>query len=166
VSYATSGSHAISVTYGGDANFAGSASGSVTVPVQLLGTLRATMRWSFITAARYTRVLTLLVTGAQTGSSVLISCRGGGCPFSNTVVPVSKTRRCGPKSKRTCPTNGVVDLTSRFAKHRLRPLAKITVEIVRPGWIGKTYTFVVQAHRAPRTSSACLAPDARSARAC
>jgi hypothetical protein len=166
VSYTASASHRISATYNGDANFAGSQANPVNVPVQFLGTLSASMRWSFVSGPGYTSVLALMVNGAPTGSTVLVSCHGKGCPFTNKALAVSKTRRCGPKGKHVCLTHGNVDLTPRFASRHLRPRTTITVNVVQPGWIGRAYTFVVRAHQGPRTKAVCVAPGTTAPTSC
>jgi Bacterial Ig-like domain (group 3) len=146
--YTASGSHAISAVYSGDGNFADSSSGSTTVPVSFLGTLGAAVRWSFVTAASYSKVLSLSVTGAAGGSTIVVSCHGGGCPFATRRLPVASPKSCAGKS--ACTATTTVGLTPRFAQHRLRPGTKITVDIVRPGWIGKAYTFTIRAPHTPR----------------
>jgi adhesin/invasin len=166
VSYTASASHKISATYNGDANFAGSQATPVSVPVQFLGTLKASMHWSFVSGPGYTSVLALTVNGAPIGSTVLVNCKGKGCPFANKSLPVSKTKRCGPKGKRVCLTHGNIDLTSRFARRHLRPRTTITVDVVQPGWIGRAYTFVVRAHKAPSTKAVCVVPGTSASTSC
>ena len=166
VSWPASASHRISATYNGDANFAGSQANPVGVPVQFLGTLKATMHWSFVSGPGYTSVLALTVNGAPIGSTVLISCHGKGCPFTKASLPVKKTKRCGAKGKRTCATHGNIDLTSRFAKRHLRPRTTITVDVVQAGWIGRAYTFVVRSHKAPSTKAVCVTPGTSAQTSC
>ena len=38
--------------------------------------------------------------------------------------------------------------------------AQITVNIAKPGWVGKTYLFTTRADRAPRIQISCVAPGA------
>jgi hypothetical protein len=165
VSYARQGSHTVTAVYGGDANFTGSSSAPSAVKVQLLGRLGATMRWIFVSGASYTKVLSMLVRGAPSGSQVLVTCHGGGCPFAKSTLVVPTAKQCLTKSK-SCSVTRAVDLSGRFAKRRLRPGARITVEIVEAGWIGRSYTFVVRAHRPPRTASGCVAGGSSAPVAC
>jgi hypothetical protein len=136
------------------------------VPVQFLGTLKASMHWSFVSGPGYTSVLALTVNGAPIGSTVLISCHGKGCPFGNKSLAVTKTKRCGPKGKRVCQTHGNVDLSSRFVKSHLRPRTTITVNVVQAGWIGRAYTFVVRSHKGPSTKAVCVAPGTTAPTSC
>jgi hypothetical protein len=166
VSYSGSGSHSISAAYNGDANFAASQAKPVSVPVQFLGTLKASMSWSFVSGPGYTSVLALKVNGAPIGSTVLLSCHGKGCPFAHKALAVNKTRRCGSKGKHVCLTHGNVDLTPRFARRHLRPRTTITVNVVRSGWVGRAYTFVVRSHQGPRTKAVCVAPGTSAPTSC
>jgi hypothetical protein len=158
VAYATPGSHAITASYGGDGSFGASTSGAMTVAVQPLGTIAATMQWTFYYTPAYTRVLALIVNGAPPGATVLVKCHGHGCPFANRTVAATSTRPCGPKGRHRCATHGTIDLTPRFRRRRLRVGARITVEIIEPGWVGKYYMFAVRARRKPLVQIACTAP--------
>lgn len=163
--YSAIGAHSISVVYSGDGNFAGSSSTPAALQVQPLGTLAATMRWSFVSTDSYTKVLTLAVSSAPLGAQVRVTCRGGGCPFARSTMVVTKRLRCSSKAK-SCPAIGTLDLTSRFQKHRLRSAATITVQVVRAGWVSRVFTFVARPPGVPRTTSACLAPGALKTSAC
>ena len=68
--------------------------------------------------------------------------KGPICKAVNTKKP-GKKMRCSPPSH-------TVDLTNSFAQRRLKPGARITVEIARPKWIGKYYVFKMVAHASPR----------------
>jgi hypothetical protein len=166
ITYARAGSHAITAVYGGDANFTGSSSPASALQVQPLSRLGATMRWIFVSGASYTKVLTLLVRGAPSGSQVLVTCRGGGCPFAKSSLVVATAKQCLAKGKSACSVAPPVDLSGRFAKRRLRPGARITVDIVESGWIGRSYTFVIRAHRPPRTGTGCVADGSSAPTAC
>jgi hypothetical protein len=163
VTYKALGMHSITARYGGDANFRGSISPAqpvsvVPMPVQALGTITSTMQWTFLYTPAYTKVLALVVNGASTGATVLVKCHGKGCPYAKHATPVTGGSPCGGSGRRTCPTRGRIDLTLGFQRHRLYLGAKITVMIIRPGWIGKYFTFTVRAGRGPRIQISCLAP--------
>jgi hypothetical protein len=160
ITYNTQGTHSITARYGGDANFKGSTSPAqpvrvVPVPVQVIGTITSTMQWTFLYTPAYTKVLALVVNGAPGGATVFVTCQGRGCPYAKRATRVVGGSPCG---RRTCLTAGRIDLTRGFQKHRLRLGAKITVRIIRPGWIGKYFTFTVRPRRGPRIKIACLAP--------
>jgi Invasin, domain 3/Bacterial Ig-like domain (group 3) len=156
LTYPARGSHTITAVYSGDANFGGSSSGPAVVRAVPRPRLGVTMRWSFVSGPAYTKVLTLLVRGVAAGSEVLVTCHGGGCPFTTSALGVPSADHCSAQAKDGCSAT-TVDLTSRFAGRALRPGAKITVQIVRSGWIGRAYTFVIRAHRPPRTATAWVA---------
>ena len=163
VAYAATGTHSITARYGGDANFKGSTSppepvSVVPVPVHVLGTVTSTMQWSFYYTPTYTKVLGLVVNGASPGGTVLINCRGRGCPFAKRATAVTKTRRCGSHGRQRCLTHGRINLGPALANHRFRVGARINVDIIRPGWIGKYYMFTVRSSRGPKIQIACLAP--------
>ncbi|MGI8412324.1 MAG: Ig-like domain repeat protein [Solirubrobacteraceae bacterium] len=170
VRYRQQGTHDITATYQGDANFAPSAASAVQ-PVhvrkqspKVRGTVISTMQWTFFHTPSYTKVLALLVNHAPVGGRVLVTCQGRGCPFAKLATAVTAvTRRCAPHGKhgsRTCATRRprTVNLLSRFRDHRLRPGARFIVELIRPGSIGKHYHFAILAGRAPRVEIRCLAP--------
>lgn len=163
VTYKSPGRHSITASYGGDSNFLASASPAqpvsvVSAPVKIQGVIHATLQWSFAFGPTYTRVLYLIVNGASPGGTVLVNCHGRGCPFAKRAIPVTKTRRCGPKGRHTCLTHGRVDLTPALRNHRLRVGTRINVQIVRRGWVGKYYMFTVRSRQGPGIQINCLAP--------
>ncbi len=166
VPYAQPGTHTIVAQYSGDANFSASALSlpqAVSVRTRaptVLGTITATMQWSFRYAPAYTKVLLFAINRAPIGSTVIVKCRGTGCPFARSATVITKAKRCVRKGKRRCVplAPGSVSLTARFANRKLRPGTTITVTVVRPAWIGKYYQFTVRARRAPGIQIMCLAP--------
>ena len=123
-----------------------------------------TMHWTFYYTLAYTKVLSLVVNGAPAGAKVLIDCRGRGCAFSERLVVVGESTRCGPKAKRGCGTEATIDLAPDFQKQGLHVGTRITVAIIRPRWMGRYYRFDTRAGRAPRVQVACLAPGETSPR--
>jgi hypothetical protein len=57
-----------------------------------------------------------------------------------------------------CLEGGSFVITPGFTRRRLRVGTRITVDIVRPNWVGKYYRFTVRSRRAPRIQISCLAP--------
>jgi hypothetical protein len=164
VSYGAAGTHQINAHYSGDANFSGSNSGAgqvsaVPVPTTVLGTITATMQWAFYFTPRYTAVRNLVVNGAFPGASVVVTCHGHGCPFARRATSLTNGKRCGRKAKRPCLAPGTLDLSSSFAGSHLAVGARITVSVIRPGWIGKSYRFTIRARRAPRVQIGSLPVD-------
>jgi adhesin/invasin len=166
VSYAATGTHAITAVYHGDANFSGSTStpaqavGVVKASVKVLGIIGSTMQWTFFYTPSYTKVLALAVNSAPVGATVVLQCKGGGCPFAKRSMPVPKPKPCKKTSKHKCPPKRsvTIHLMPRFHNHHLRVGAQIMVRVVRSHWIGKYYAFVMRARRAPKVQVECLAP--------
>jgi hypothetical protein len=161
VSYAAAGSHQITARYSGDANFTGSSSAAgqvdaVQAPTPVLGSISATMQWAFYFTPKYTAVRNLVVNGGFPGVSVVVTCQGRGCPFAKRATSVTKGKRCGRKAKRSCLAPGTLNLTPSFAGRHLAVGARITVSIVSPGWVGKSYQFTVRARRGPRVQIGSL----------
>jgi Bacterial Ig-like domain (group 3) len=163
IRYSVTGSRSIVARYLGDANFAGSSSPATAVritPLSVKGTITSTMQWTFSFAPTYTRVINMVINGVPTGATVQTLCHGRGCPFAKRSTTVGKAKPCTGKRKRThsCPVHGRVSLTAPFGDHKLHPGAQITIEIRRPRFVGKYYSFTVRARRQPGVRIGCLAP--------
>jgi adhesin/invasin len=158
VTYTAAGGHTITARYGGDGSFSGSASSppqQVTVRTSPPPIVTATMHWSFFYTPTYTKVLALVANQAPVNGTVVVMCRGGGCPFAKRTTTIKPCRR---PSKHGCPSPRI-DLTSRFRGHLLRAGARVTVRFIRTAWVGKQYQFSVRGGHAPRIQIACLAPQ-------
>ena len=134
----------------------------MTVAVQALGALKATMQWTFHYTPTYTQVLALVVEAVPPGATVLLKCRGHGCPFAKRVIVADKRKPCGPKGRHRCATDGVIDLAPRFRQRHLVPGVRITVDIIKAGWVGEYYRFTMRARHRARVSFACTAPGTTS----
>jgi hypothetical protein len=162
---ARTGTQAISARYSGDTNFRGSASATKTVRVTaapskrttVLGSVTATMQWTFHYTPAYTQIIALVVHGAHTGSAVTIHCTGRGCPFKHRVYSVVKQKRCRSTRRHTCPAPGTIDLESHFRHHNLRVHTKVTVTVTQKRYVGKYYRFAIRARRQPAVKISCLA---------
>jgi hypothetical protein len=163
VGYQRSGSHSITVAYPGDGNYTGSGSRSptsVTVRSVLLGAVSSTMQWSFRFTPSYTSVLGLLIDSVSAGTSVVVKCHGGGCPFAKRSTMIHQSTRCPTRGKHKCTTqrSRSFNLQSGFRGRRLRNGTRITIYLTRPQWVGKYYQFAIRAAAPPRIRIACLAP--------
>ncbi len=159
ITYVATGSHSITARYLGDANFAASTATSRVVRVTALaakGTITATMQWTFQYAPAYTRVINMVINGVPTGATVQMLCHGHGCPFAKRSRTIAKAKPCSRAHKHSCPIPGQIDLTSTFRHRKLGPGAQITIEIRRPRFIGKYYSFTVRPRQQPRVRIACL----------
>jgi len=86
-----------------------------------------------------------------------VRCHGRGCPFARRVALITSRWRRG-KRARICFTGASFVITPGFGSRHLRVGARITVEIIRPRWVGKYYSFTARSRRAPRIQISCLAP--------
>jgi hypothetical protein len=162
IRYSVTGSRSIVALYLGDPNFAASSSPARAVritPLSIKGTITSTMQWTFGYAPAYTRVLSMVINGVPTGATVQTQCHGRGCPFAKRTTTIGKAKPCTGKRKRThtCPVHGMISLTAAFRRRNLRPGAQITIEIHRPRFIGKYYSFTMRARKQPRVRIGCLA---------
>lgn len=155
------GKHPISAQYGGDATYAAStAPGSslFVTAIPIRGDITARTSWTFRFTPTYTTVLGLTVTGLYEGSDVVVGCQGKGCPFRSENFPVLRPKICPPsRPALSCPPNNFF-LTKYFTGRRLAIGAQLTIVISHPGYIGKYYSFTVQARKSPALEIACLAP--------
>jgi hypothetical protein len=124
------------------------------------GTITSTMQWAFYYTPSYTQVRALVVNGALPGATVLVKCHGTGCPFASHSTLLGKRARCGKKTKAMCSAYGSFLVTPGFASRHLGVGARITIEIIRPSWVGKFYSFTVRSRQGPRIHIGCLAPGA------
>jgi hypothetical protein len=157
VRYATRGPRRVTAIYSGDQNFGGSSSGAILVSVQTLGVLTSTLQWIFAFTPTYTTVASLLANGVSPGTRVIVMCNGHGCPFARRVSAQSGGVRCTPTGKHRCG-RGPIGIAGAFHRHRLTVGTRVIIEIRRPGWIGKFYSFLVRSGRGPRVRLSCLAP--------
>jgi Bacterial Ig-like domain (group 3) len=170
VTYASTGTRAITARYQGDGNFSPSASRPHTARIVARARITSTMRWSFFFTPAYTRVVGLMLRGAA-HARVLVTCHGRGCPFSRRVVVVNRHTRCKRKVHGRCRqakrSAGPINLARVFANRRLGVGTRIAVAITRPGWVGKYYAFTTRPGRVPRVQISCLPPGAtRPGRGC
>jgi hypothetical protein len=138
-------------SYGADETF--------TTPATPPPRLEVSMTWRW--SDRDTVIRSLTVHRVPKGASVEVACAGHGCPFNNrrAVTIVSHTscraRRCAKRHMALGPT---VSLAGLFHSRRLDSGARISVSIVKAGWIGKSYVFIVRPGHEPVPDIACLAP--------
>jgi hypothetical protein len=161
VTFWDTGRHPISARYGGDPTYTGSTSpvsNLTVIAIPVKGDITARTNWAFRFTPTYTSILNLTVTGLYEGSDVVIGCLGRGCPFRSEDFPVLRPKKCSPSVPATsCPPNNFF-LTKYFAGRRLAVGAQLTILISHPSYIGKYYSFIVQARKSPTVTIACLAP--------
>jgi len=143
IKYSATGSRSVVARYLGDSNFADANSLAAVVRIATLpvkGTITATMQWTFTYAPTYTRVMSMVINGVPAGATVQMLCHGRGCPFAKRSKTIGKPKPCKGKAQRN-----------------LRPGTQITIEIRRPRFVGKYYSFTVRSREQPRVQIACLA---------
>jgi adhesin/invasin len=164
-SSSVSGTHGITAVYNGDQNFLASDAAAQQFSIlgpRILGTMAATMQWSFFYAPKYSRVLDLRVSSAPVGATIHVGCQGGGCPFRDQATKIVRHTGCRSRSGHRCSTvsAGIVQLAPAFGKRHLRVGAQVSIAIVQPRWVGKYYGFTFRARRGPSVQVSCLAPGA------
>jgi hypothetical protein len=114
-------------------------------PFPLLGSL-ATGIFEF--PGRFTRLVSITIRRPRKGSTMQITCRGGGCPFR------SRTR----KIKR----NRAKQVVSRpLGRAKLRRGTRLEVRLTKPGTIGSVVRFTIRRGRFPARTELCLPPGAK-----
>jgi hypothetical protein len=111
--------------------------------------LTVTLSFFAHATARSTRLTRISVTGVPAGASLVATCAGKGCPRKRTF-----------KSTRS----GSVALTP--FRTTLRPGAKITVRVTRPGTIGAVKVLTIRRKKAPLITTLCLPPGASKPSSC
>ena len=114
-------------------------------PFPLLGSL-ATGIFDF--DGPFTRVSSITIRRPRKGSTLKITCKGGGCPF--------KTRTRKLKRSRTKQV-----LTRPLGKAKLRRGTKLEVRLTKPNTIGSVVRFTMRPGRFPAKSELCLPPGAK-----
>lgn len=164
IAYKAPGNHRITARYGGDANFAGSASPvrvvragkSASGPV-VLGFVSSTVRWTFYYTRNYTQLLFLQVFGVSNASTMKLTCNGKGCPFVKLRAAAADSASCPSKAGSVCSTGSSINLLPAFRKRHLAAGSQITLSITRPNWIGKYYSFTIRGGQPPMINLSCLA---------
>ncbi len=100
----------------------------------------------------YTKFTNLNVNGAPVGSKVVLQCksRRRGCPFGKLSKKV--------KSRRT------LRLGKKLRHARLKPKARLTIRVTKPGFIGWVRTYTVRRGKLPTKKTYCTRPGSTKPR--
>jgi hypothetical protein len=123
--------------------------------------IKSAMSWSFGWTRKFTIVKSLVVQRPPAGAIIELTCRGKGCPFAHARASATRPscrhkKQC--RSKRRPGTAGELELADLFKGRRLGLGTRITVTIVKSGWIGEAFIFTTRAGEKPSESIACLGP--------
>jgi virginiamycin B lyase len=127
--------------------------------VEPLPVVSSAMTWSFGWTRRYTIVESLVVHGVPEGGVIELICHGRGCPFTRWLSNAVIKRACKHgKCKRSAPSivHGQASLAKLFAGHHLAVGVQVTAEVLKSGWVGKSFVFTMRADKSPRVQIACL----------
>jgi hypothetical protein len=167
VKYKSIRQHRISAQYLGDANFGASQSlerivravNKGSVP-KVAGFIGAYVQWKFAYHPTFTQVLDLRASGVGKGMTLRLACTGSTCPFKSRTTAVKSS--CSAGGRTACSTSSAIDLLPYFHNAHLPPGSRVTMRITRPRWVGKYYSFTVQAGHPPEIGLSCLAPGSRN----
>ena len=100
-----------------------------------------------------TELIGLALGDVPSGSKVTIACAGHGCPFSTKSFNV----------KGAIKTMGLTDV---FLDPYLKPGMTLEVRVTKPGWIGKSFQYVIRSADDPLSTTKCLSEDGSKNVAC
>jgi hypothetical protein len=106
--------------------------------------VRAKLKAAFGAGKKATTVRTLTLQKVRRGARIVITCRGGGCPFK--------------KVKGTAPRPRGVPLADFFGGRSLRPGAVVTVTVSAKKATGRYFAFTVARGAKPQRSDGCVGP--------
>jgi hypothetical protein len=119
------------------------------------GRVRSPVSFTWKFNNRYTVAEQLTISSLPAKPKVLVSCRGGGCPFAKKTFSLkakSKTRK--------------LQLAPKLKQAHLRPKARLQIEITAANAVGKVLTFTIVSNDVPKLAVSCLVPGARKPTAC
>jgi len=101
----------------------------------------------------YTRFTTLGVRQGKAGSTIRVTCSGGGCRFK------SNTRQIARDASE-------VKLDSVVRSSKIRPGSELVVRVTKPGTIGAMRIVTVRRGKVPTRLDLCLDPDRKAPQSC
>ena len=119
-------------------------------PFPLLGSL-ATGIFEF--PGRFTRLVSITIRRPRKGSTLRITCRGGGCPFRTRTRKITRNR-----SKQV--------LERPLGRAKLRRGARLEIRLTKPRTIGFFVRFTIRRRQFPAKTERCLPPGAKRPARC
>ena len=105
--------------------------------------IKSRISYTFAFTSSSSTASELTVRHVPQGGRVLVTCHGGGCPFSQRSFAAS---------------HGQVVLAQEFRHSPLRPGAKLQLEVVAANRVGKVESFTIRSAQPPAVSILCLPP--------
>ena len=101
----------------------------------------------------------LLTVQAPLGTTIAVTCSGGGCK-------TKAERRVAKASSKSGPAAGAVMLSFARFERSLRAGALLQIRVTQAGEVGKYTSFKIRRNRLPVRTDACLAPGESKPSAC
>jgi virginiamycin B lyase len=128
--------------------------------------VEASVKWKFARARRYLVVERMQVTDIPPGAWLEVMCNGRGCPFARTRIVPGAHRRAACHHARCRlarrPSSDHMSIQSLFDGRRLRVGTRIVVDILKAGWVGKSFAYTVRENAKPGERIACVAANSES----
>jgi len=126
----------------------------------------STMTWRFELSQSRIFVRSLIVHGLPPGGFAEVACHGLGCAFAHVRVAAiadkGSCRRQGCATRHPSNTLANLSLARLFRGHGLGIGARVSVSVIKKGWIGKLFVFATRKYRLPNVRITCLAPGSVS----
>ena len=108
-------------------------------------------RWAVFQT--YTELRKLGVRRAGGKATVVVLCRGGGCPYARRSVALKRPSK-------------LLSLGKPFRGRRLEPGGVVEVRVLRKDRIAKVVRYRVRDKQVPKSTTLCLAPGAKKPKEC
>ena len=108
-------------------------------------------RWAVFQT--YTELRELGVRRAGGKATVVVLCRGGGCPYARRSVALKRPSK-------------LLSLGKPFRGRRLEPGGVVEVRVLRKNRIAKVVRYRVRDKQVPKSTTLCLAPGAKKPKEC
>jgi streptogramin lyase len=129
----------------------GTASAKKTVTFRY-GVIKLSPSYTWAFGKSFSFATELTFTRLPTGSKVLLSCHGHGCPFA--------------KKTFAAPKSGKLELAPALHKRHLSPHSTVTIQITAPNEVGEVVVFTIVSGKSPTETFRCLPPGTHTPTAC
>jgi hypothetical protein len=115
-------------------------------------TIPARVKASFSVQGAFTMFTKLKVSKAPQGSSVKLSCHGGGCDFKSKSFPVKSTKP--------------LDLTKAVKGDKLKAGAAVELRIGKSGYNALVVKYSIRKGKKPKVATSCISPEGKKVKNC